>query len=142
MLCSVNLKDYMITQPLKTTADATLLEAIDLITRNQVSGLCVVDEQDTLIGILSELDCLRGILSASYDLATTGRVRDYMVSADINFSRASDDIIDVAADMLRRGQRRRPVLGENNRLIGLITCRQLLAAVRQLSAVKAAEHRS
>ena len=139
MLRSVNLEDYMISKPLTIQADAPLFEAVDIITSNQVSGLCVVDENGVLVGILSELDCLRGILCASYDHTSVGVVGDDMVSSNINFARATDDIIDVAADMLAKGQRRRPVLGDNNRLIGQITCRQILAAVRKLSRTRASE---
>jgi CBS domain-containing protein len=133
MLRSVNLEDYMIKKPLTIAADAPLFEAVDLITSNQISGLCVVNQDGTLIGILSEMDCLRGVLTASYDEGSIGIVGDYMVSANINFARASDDIIDVASDMLARGQRRRPVVNAQNKLIGQITCRAILAAVRKLT---------
>jgi CBS domain-containing protein len=136
MLRSVNLEDYMITKPLTIPADAPLFEAVDIITKNQVSGLCVVNSDGELAGILSEMDCLRGILTASYDNGSIGSVGDYMVSTNINSAKASDDIIDVAADMLAKGQRRRPVVNENNKLIGQITCRQILAAVRKLTGTK------
>lgn len=136
MLRSVTLQDYMISKPVTVQADAPLFEAVDLITKNQISGLCVVNENGELTGILSEMDCLRGILSASYDNGSIGTVADYMVTDNINFARASDDIIDVASDMLAKGQRRRPVITDNNKLIGQITCRAILAAVRKLSATR------
>ena len=136
MLRSVTLQDYMISKPVTVQADAPLFEAVDLITKNQISGLCVVNENGQLTGILSEMDCLRGILSASYDNGSIGTVADYMVTDNINFARASDDIIDVASDMLAKGQRRRPVITDNNKLIGQITCRAILAAVRKLSATR------
>jgi len=41
-----------------------------------------------------------------------------------------------ASDMLAKGQRRRPVVGDNNKLIGQITCRQILAAVRKLARTR------
>ena len=42
--------------------------------------------------------------------------------------RIGQDIVDVAQDMLTKNTRRRPVV-ENGKLIGQITCRQLLSAV-------------
>lgn len=138
MLRSVNLEDYMISKPVTINADAPLFEAVDLITKNQVSGLCVVNSDGELTGILSEMDCLRGILSASYDNGSIGTVKDYMVSENITSARASDDIINVASDMLAKGQRRRPVVNDNNKLIGQITCRQILAAVRKLTGTRTA----
>jgi CBS domain-containing protein len=136
VLRSVNLEDYMISKPVTILADAPLFEAVDLITKNQVSGLCVVNSEGELTGILSEMDCLRGILTASYDDGSIGIVSDYMVTANITSAKASDDIIDVASDMLAKGQRRRPVVNDNNKLIGQITCRQILAAVRKLADTK------
>jgi CBS domain-containing protein len=133
MLRSVKLGDYMVDKPATINQDAPLFEAVDLIIQNKVSGVCVVDDSGQLLGILSELDCLRAILSAAYDQASVGTVKDYMISTNINSARADDDLINVASDMLAKGQRRRPVLGDNNKLVGQITCRQILAAVRKLA---------
>ena len=63
MLRSVELKDYMLTHPVTVRAEATMGEAIRLIIDNKISGLCVVDDSGRLVGILSELDCLRAMLS-------------------------------------------------------------------------------
>lgn len=130
MLRSVKLENYMLDKPITLPPDAPLFEAVDLIIKHKVSGICVVSSDGKLLGILSELDCLRGILTATYDQSSVGRVEEYMVSANINSAHPYDDIINVASDMLAKGQRRRPVLGDNNKLVGQITCRQILAAVR------------
>jgi CBS domain-containing protein len=45
----------------------------------------------------------------------------------------NEDIVDVARDMLANNKRRRPVV-ENGKLIGQITCRQLLTAMRKFSS--------
>ena len=134
MLRSVDLKDYMLEKPITVSPDASLVEAVDLITKNRVSGLCVISADGRLLGILSELDCLRGILDATYSQGTVGLVRDHMISENINSARVSDDIINIATDMLAKGQRRRPVVSDNNQLVGQITCRQILAGIRQLGA--------
>ncbi|MEX0740219.1 MAG: CBS domain-containing protein [Pseudohongiella sp.] len=134
MLRSVDLKDYMQEKPVTISPDASLVEAVDLITKNRVSGLCVIGKDGTLLGILSELDCLRGILDATYSQGSVGQVHEHMTSENINSARISDDIINVATDMLAKGQRRRPVVSETNQLVGQITCRQILAGIRKLGA--------
>ena len=65
MLREVELRHYMVQNPVKVGADASLLEAIHLILVNKISGLCVVDAHNRLLGVLSETDCLRGVLSAT-----------------------------------------------------------------------------
>ncbi|MCX2982625.1 CBS domain-containing protein [Halieaceae bacterium IMCC14734] len=128
MLRSVQLKDYMTARTVTINAEAEMAEAIKLIIDNKISGLCVVDDSGRLAGILSELDCLRAILSSTYNQDKIGRVRDYMASENLVVANPHEDITDVAQDMLLKNKRRRPVV-EDGKLVGQITCRQLLSAV-------------
>jgi len=132
MLKSVSLRDYMLAHPVTLRAEQDIFEAIDLITTHRISGLCVVDEQHNLVGILSEIDCLKAILSSTYNRGGTGRVAEHMTRENLVVAHPNEDIVSVAEDMLKRGQRRRPVV-EDGKLIGQITCRAMLAAVRQFT---------
>ena len=51
-------RDIMTTMVVTVTPDATLRDAASLILRHGVSGLPVVDDQDQLVGVLSEWDML------------------------------------------------------------------------------------
>jgi len=131
MLRSVEMKDYMLTDPVKVKADAQVYDAIHLLLVYKVSGLCVVDDAGHLVGVLSELDCLRAILSSVYnENPSAGTVGDYMTTEVISV-RTTDNIVDVAADMLKHKHRRRPVIQDDGLLIGQVTCRQLLRAVKE-----------
>lgn len=128
MLHSVDISDYMNRRPAKVYADDGLFDAIDIITDNHVSGVCVVDRNELLVGVLSEMDCLRAVVAATYNhSADVGRVRDYMTPEVISCA-LHDNLVDIASDMIAKGHRRRPVL-ENGRLIGQISCRQVLRVV-------------
>ena len=63
MLGSVELKDYMLRNPVTARPELTVYEAALRILNHKVSGLAVVDERKALMGVLSELDCLRVILA-------------------------------------------------------------------------------
>lgn len=130
MLQSVNLRDYMLTNPVKVREDDNVLDAMQVIIDNKISGVCVVDNEQNLVGILSELDCLRAALSAIYNNSSIGKVREYMASDNLVVAHPNEDIVDVAQDMLLKNKRRRPVV-EDGKLIGQITCRQLLNAVKK-----------
>lgn len=130
MLRSVNLRDYMQVNPVKVREDDNLLEAMQVIIDNKISGVCVVDSGQKLVGILSELDCLRAVLGAVYNEGGVGRVKDYMASDNLVVANPNEDIVDVAQDMLLKNKRRRPVV-EDGELVGQITCRQLLSAVKK-----------
>ena len=130
MLQSVNLRDYMLTNPVKVRAEDNILDAMQVIIDNKISGVCVVDDEQNLVGILSELDCLRAVLGAIYNNTGIGNVREYMASDNLVVAHPNEDIVDVAQDMLLKNKRRRPVV-EDGKLIGQITCRQLLSAVKK-----------
>ena len=130
MLKSVNLRDYMLTHPVKVKPDDNIADAMKVIIDNKVSGVCVVDADGNLNGVLSELDCLRATLGAIYNESGIGLVKEHMTADNLLVAHPDENILDVAQDMLVKKHRRRPVV-ENGRLIGQITCRQLLSAVKK-----------
>jgi CBS domain-containing protein len=77
------------------------------------------------------MDCLRAILSAVYnDSPAAGSAQDFMTKEVISVS-LQDSIVDVANDMLKHKHRRRPVIDDVGRLVGQVTCRQLLRGVKE-----------
>ena len=129
MLQSVELKDYM-THAVTVTADMTVYEAAHTILENKLSGVAVVDDDYHLIGMVSELDCLRVILASVYNDEEFGAatVADVMTK-DCETQTPHDDIVDVATSMLDHKHRRRPVVLEDGRLVGQVTCRQILKVI-------------
>ncbi len=130
MLQSVNLRDYMLPNPVKVRPDDNVLDAMQVIIDNKISGVCVVDGEANLVGVLSELDCLRAVLGAVYNNSSIGSVGDHMATDNLVVAHPNEDIVDVAQDMLLKNKRRRPVV-EDGKLIGQITCRQLVSAVKK-----------
>ncbi len=133
MLRSEEVKDYMLVHPVTINVNTTMTEAIQVITDNKISGVCVIDDEGHLVGILSELDCLRAILGATDQEEGIGMVREHMASENLVVSTPYEDVTDVAQDMLRAQKRRRPVV-EEGKLVGQITCRQLLTAVTAINS--------
>ena len=131
MLGSVELKDYMLRNPLTARPELTVYEAALRILDHKVSGLAVVDERKELMGMLSELDCLRVILAGVYNDEKFGSalVGDVM-AREVEFQHPHDDIVDVATSMLDHKHRRRPVV-EDGLLVGQVTCRQILKVVTE-----------
>jgi CBS domain-containing protein len=131
MLHSVDLRDYMITNPVKVRENANLFDTMKIIIDNKVSGVCVINESGSLVGVLSEMDCLAAILKATYNEVGVGLVNQYMTK-DVIVAHPSEGIINIAQDMLLKNQRRRPVV-ENGKLVGQVSCRQLLTAVKKFN---------
>ncbi len=129
MLRSTELGDYMLKNPVTCKPELTVYEAALRILEHKVSGLCVIDDRKQLVGMLSELDCLRVILAGVYNDEEFGAnlVGDVMTKS-VETQSPQDDIVDVATSMLDHKHRRRPVIVDD-RLVGQVTCRQILNVV-------------
>ena len=126
---SLKISDHLIANPVKIASTATIGEAARTIIDNKVSGVIVVDENDKVEGMLSELDCLKSLLTEIYNEGQVGKeLVTVEMSSPVTYNKPEEDIISVAQSMLDQKQRRRPVI-ENGKLIGQITCRQLLSAI-------------
>tara|TARA_X000001036_G_scaffold42074_2_gene33738 strand:+ start:283 stop:720 length:438 start_codon:yes stop_codon:yes gene_type:complete len=126
---SLKISDHLITNPVKIASTATIGEAARTIIENKVSGVIVVNENDEVEGMLSELDCLKSLLTEIYNEGQVGKeLVTIEMSAPVTYNKPDEDIISVAQSMLDQKQRRRPVI-DNGKLIGQITCRQLLSAI-------------
>ena len=128
-MTSVRIKDYMVSQPVTVLQSATIAEAARSIIEEKVSGVVVVNEAGVVVGMLSELDCLRNLLSEAYNgQAMGGEAVALAMTTPVTTCAADADIISIAESMLANKQRRRPVV-DQGKLVGQITCRQLLGAL-------------
>ena len=134
---SVDVNDYMVKRPVLVTPETELFEAIHQILRHKLSGVTVVAEDKTPIGMLSERDCLRAILSGTYygDEVGTIRVADHMAE-NVESVHTHADVIDVAQSMLDHKHRRRPVVNDHNQVVGQLTCRQILKCIKDFDVPK------
>jgi len=103
--------DCMRRRPLTINRDANLVQAIETLVEYKPTGVTVVDDKGRPVGVLSELDCIEAVLAAIYNDGDPelAFVHEAM-TADINSCRPGDNIVEVAQDMLRTRQRRRPVI--------------------------------
>ena len=72
-------------------------------------------------------------MGSIYNNTSIGHVKDYMATENLVVAHPNEDIVDVAQDMLLKNKRRRPVV-EDGKLVGQITCRQLLSAVKKFNS--------
>ncbi|HMQ46254.1 MAG TPA: CBS domain-containing protein [Saprospiraceae bacterium] len=123
----------MATKLITFTPDADIREAIDVLLKKKISGAPVVDDKGKLIGMLSEVDCLRILLDGPYNkepAKTLVCVRDYM-SGDVTTISSEKTILDAAFLFVNSGLKRLPVL-ENGELIGQISRVDVLHAVAKM----------
>jgi len=107
----------MITNPVTTTADATVAEVDALCGQFRVSGLPVVDDDGVLIGIVTNRD-MRFV--APFEKATT-LVRDVMTSAPLHTAPVGVRPDDAIAILAQHRIEKLPIVDDQGKLKGLIT---------------------
>jgi CBS domain-containing protein len=120
---------------MKTTArvfhpDMGVLEAMEVLHQKKENAALVVDDDYRLVGILTEKDCLRVLLTEVYDrFEAIGRARvaDFM-SPVVETLTPSMDIFAIASVFLRTNFVSLPVL-EDGILVGSIKRLNMLAAI-------------
>jgi len=128
---SALVRDYMARHLVSFSPDMDVLDAIHELVRHRIAGAPVVDEHGDLIGMLSELDCMKVALNAGYFSDRGGPVRDFM-STGVETVDADMSIVDLAQRFLDTGFRRFPVM-RDNRLVGQISRRDILRALQQIA---------
>ncbi|WP_293265283.1 CBS domain-containing protein [Neptunomonas sp.] len=132
MLKSVKVQDYMATGLVTFHPDTDLFEAINSLLKYKISGAPVTNEQGELVGLISEVDCLKAILTLTYhEEEVGGRVADCM-TANVETINFDENIIEVARIFIDKGRRRLPVT-RDGKLVGQISRSDILRAVEEFA---------
>lgn len=114
--------------------DQPIQDVIAAIIDKKISGAPVLDEQNHLVGMISEKDCLRLIVDQAYHNmpAETRTVSDYMTPKVQSLS-PKTNIVEAAIEFLNSPIRRFPVV-ENGMLIGQVSRRHILKAAHDIKS--------
>ena len=130
---SVKVRDYMTTRLVTFEEKTDVLEAMNVLLTNKISGAPVVDQDGNMVGILSEVDLMQVVVQDSYYDESQGIVSDYM-RADVDTINADMDIYTLAEKFLKEHRRRYPVVASDGRLVGQISRRDVLRAAKDFTA--------
>ena len=121
------LKDIMKTKVITVKRDTPIYEAVAAMVENNITGLPVVNDDSTLVGILSEKD----VLTLLYNIEDiNASVEDFMTADPISFD-AQDSIIDVTDCLTKNHFRRVPVL-KKGKLAGIISRKDIIEYILRI----------
>ena len=127
VLRKILVKDYMTRRLVTLEPETEILHALHTLVDHDIAGAPVIDDNGSLVGILTEKDCMKVALNATYHSEYGGLVADFM-STDIQSMSPDDSIVDAAERFLEKRYHRYPVL-ENNKLVGQISRRDVMRAL-------------
>jgi CBS domain-containing protein len=128
-LAMLKAKDIMTKQVICIRKDTPIFEAIKLMVINNITGIPVVEDDMTLVGILSEQDVLR--LFHTYDDEKNRTVNDFMTQPAINFE--EDELLLDICYCLRDNSIRRVPVTSKGKVVGVISRSDILQCILELS---------
>ena len=123
---------YMTTRLITFSPDQPVLEVMEALIKNRISGGPVVNEKNELLGIISEGDCMKQIAESGYYNVHMNdiKVEKHMVT-DVDTITPNMSIFEVASLFYNSKRKRFPVL-DNGALVGQISRRDILKAALTL----------
>lgn len=115
--------EVMTCEVVEARRETPFKDVVRLLDRHRISGLPVVDEDDKVVGVISETDLIHRQAGRSPDPPVTAQE---LMSTPAVTVHPEQRVADAARVMERHGVERLPVVDEEDRLIGIATRRDLL----------------
>lgn len=114
----IKAEDIMIEEPIKTTGNRTIIQALEIMKSNKVDSLLIVDKNNVLKGIVTVKD-LRKNDNKSLKL-------EEIMETEVKTVKKNECLIDILKKMNEYNVGYMPVVDDNFKLVGLITKSSLL----------------
>lgn len=124
-------EDYMDKTFLTLSADMDVYQAVDLLLDKVQTSAVVINEDNKVVGILSEKDCLKLLTGGSYFQLPGGKVKNFMTT-EVFCIPPYTDIFQLADMFIKHYFRRIVITDPKNRVLGQITRRDLLRIIKEL----------
>lgn len=122
--------DLVLTDTPVLTPDMPIRRAVATLVQQQVTAAAVIDDSGRLKGVLSQKDCFRPALNASYYQEWKGTVGDFM-TPDVTVLPADSDVLAAAEAFLEHPYRLFPVV-DKEVFIGMLKRSDVLKRLVEL----------
>lgn len=124
-------RDFMNTDVHRISPELSVSEVIEFLLKHELSNAPVVsrqEDQDILIGFISEADCLSFLSNEVYFHSDDVKAW-HLMKRHLQCPSPDADIFHVASMFAQSRHRHLPVVGENNEFLGLISRQDILQSL-------------
>jgi len=130
----IKVSDYMSKNLITFAPNQSVMEVVETLVKHKISGGPVVNEQNELLGIISEGDCIKQLNESRYYNMPIddAKVENFMVK-DVETIDGNISIFDAANKFLESKRRRFPIL-EDGKLVGQISQKDVMKAALRMNS--------
>ena len=124
---------YMAKKLITFSANTELIDVINSLLENQISGAPVLNADDEIVGVIDDKDCLHTLVDSVYHNAPIRKkqVKSYMTDV-YKTIHIDSDIVDAANEFLKSAYKRLLVVDDNGKLKGTISRGDILRAIKDV----------
>lgn len=126
----VQAEDIMVRRVRTARPDQPISAVVKLLLKHSISGMPVVDDDNRVVGVVSEKDCISALMRAVHDRTPPSLVQDVMTEPVVISPQTH--LMTVANHFSTMSIRRLPVVDDSGILLGQISRRDLLRAARHV----------
>jgi len=118
----------MTTDVISVKRETPIYEAMELLINNEITGMPVVDDDMTLVGVISEKDCLR--LFYADEEGKDKTVQYFMTQPAVHYNE-NDSLKTICDFMMINYFRRVPVTTKKGKVVGILSRPDVVAHILQ-----------
>jgi len=131
----IKAKDIMTKEVIIAKTDTPIYEAVRILRKNEITGMPIVEDDMTLVGVLTEKDVLRLFYAGEDEKNKTAN--DYMTRPAVSYK--EDDTLQSICDfMMINYFRRVPVTSKEGKVVAIISRPDVIDYMLQIKAESAA----
>lgn len=124
-------KDILIKKVIALRPDFTAIDAIQIFNKYQISAAPVINDQNEVIGYLSETDCIKCLSTCLFFDESRDRTIDHIMSIKILCAENNWDIFELESFFVSNHLSSAPVIDFNKQLVGMVSRRDALMALQK-----------
>jgi CBS domain-containing protein len=129
-MTQITARDFMVTRLITLRPEMDVIDAVQRLLKNRISGAPVVDAEGMYLGVFSEKCSMHVLLDAAYEQLPSNSVSVFM-DTDAKTIEPDTHLLSIAQVFLLTSYRRLPVI-EEGRLLGQVSRRDVLKASMDL----------
>lgn len=125
---------YMAKNLITFSPDTEIIKVIDSLLEHRISGAPVLNDQNEIVGVIDDKDCLNTLIDSAYynQPVSKNKVSNYMTDV-FKCINQNSDIVDVANVFMRTNFKRLLVVDDSGKLVGSISRRDILRAIKDMN---------
>jgi predicted transcriptional regulator len=124
----LKVRDYMSKRVVTFDKEMDIASAVERLLQSFQMGGAVIDENNHVIGFVSEQDCIQKMIESSYTGESNETVDNIMKKAVLTVN-WNDPIMRLAEQMTQAKPKVYPVVDDENKIVGTITRTEILSAL-------------